>query len=70
MAKHPLISPAMFCMFLRSSKIPPEVRMDGSSDPNVTKWFREQVRSSKRSRYSYAGYPATLRIREPAEVTA
>lgn len=49
---------------------PPEVRMDGSSNPNVLKWFREQVRTSKRSRYSYAGYPATLRIREPVEVAA
>lgn len=44
------------------------VRMDGSSNPNVLKWFREQVRASKRSRYSYAGYPATLRIREPVEI--
>jgi len=40
------------------------VRMDESSDPTVTKWFQEKVRSSKRSRYSYAGYPATLRVRE------
>lgn len=43
--------------------------MDGSSNPNVLKWFRE-VRTSKRSRYSYAGYPATLRIQEPVEVAA
>lgn len=41
-----------------------EVRMDESSDPTVTKWFQDKVRSSKRSRYSYAGYPATLRVRQ------
>jgi len=40
------------------------VRIDGSSDPNISKWFREP-KPNKRSRYSYAGYPATLRVRQP-----
>eukprot|EP00438_Fugacium_kawagutii_P023776 Skav213337 [mRNA] locus=scaffold3340:396443:397756:+ [translate_table: standard] len=43
------------------------VRME-NADPEIAKWFRDPDRQRKRGRYSYSGYPATVRLGDAATV--